>query len=298
MGPKKVTVPGPALFSGRLMGTTTWRAQCLRPGVAACKDFNAAMPRPQGIVIDFTASVPYAGFAVDLELFPLAHFTSEPFHRFINGLGVVGNFGFGRSKINVIDGTAQGTGTPTAVLSSDLNWNLAIAWRPHFFMGLENDKKVQAAGYAGFRVGLQARNFTIDADIPTSIPSSQRVAPTGVGFLSFTIPEVSLPIASYFRVDASFSIYLSPRPAPEQIIGYGNLMDPTGGASSTGFGLEGGFSGQVYGPLGWVLHARYMSFVDHFYGQGQKWTVCNDTQCGGVGEESYTQISIGLTGSF
>ena len=163
-------------------------------------------------------------------------------------------------------------------------------------MGLENDKKVQAAGYAGLRVGFQGRAFTIDADIPTSIPSSQRAGP-GPGFL-FVAADVSLPIATFFRVDLSGSLYIAPHPANEQIIGYGNLMDPTGGASSTGFGLEGGFSGQIWGPLGWIVHARYMGFVDHFYGQGQKWTVCNDTQCGGVGEENYTQIVWGVTAGF
>lgn len=296
VGPKKVTVPGPALFTGRIMGTTTWRSQCLRAGVSACKDFATTMPQPKGIVIDFTASVPYLGFAADLEVFPLARFTSEPFHRFINGLGVVGNFGFGRSKITVVDGTSQGTGMPTVVSSSDVSWNFALAWRPHFFMGFENDKKVQPAGFVGLRVGLQGREFTIDADIPTSIPSSQRMGP-GLGFL-FVGADVSLPIASFFRIDLSGNLYIAPHPAAEQVIGYGNLMDPTGGVTSSGLGFEAGFSGQIYGPLGWIVHARYMSFVDKFYGQGQKWTVCNETQCGGVGEETYTQIVWGVTGSF
>jgi hypothetical protein len=44
-----------------------------------------------------------------------------------------------------------------------------------------------------------------------------------------------------------------------------------------------------------MLHARYASFVDRFHGEGQKWTVCNDSQCGGVAEETLITLVWGVT---
>jgi hypothetical protein len=123
------------------------------------------------------------------------------------------------------------------------------------------------------------------------------VYPTGFGFPVVGL-DASIPIAKFFRIDVGASYFFNPRTAPEQIVGYGNLNDPTGGAVATGFGLEGGFSGDIWGPLGWLLRVRHMGFSDRYYGQGQKWTVCNEQQCGGAGEESFTTIVWGVTAAF
>ena len=91
---------------------------------------------------------------------------------------------------------------------------------------------------------------------------------------------------------------MNPKPSPEQIIGYGNLNDPTGGATAFGFGIEAAVAGQIWGPIGYTVRWRMTSYKDTYYGQGQKWTICNDTQCGGVGEETYHSLIFGLTASY
>lgn len=292
--PKTVEVPGPPLIRGWLAGTTTWRSQCLRPGVANCKEYDLAATKPQGIVIDFTASVPYLGFLLSAELFPLARLRSAPIHRFINGLGLVGYFSFGQSLTRIVEATPQGQGAEKAVTSVDLGWAVQLAYRVHFAMGYGNP---QPSGYAGLRGGLLSRNFNIDPTAGTSLPSSQRTYPTGIGFPVVGL-DASMPIAPFFRVDLGVSLFFNPRTSAEQIIGYGNLNDPTGGATATGWSFDAGASGELFGPLGWMVRVRYTSFADRYYGQGQKWTVCNNDQCGGAGEEVFTQILWGVTGSF
>jgi hypothetical protein len=110
--------------------------------------------------------------------------------------------------------------------------------------------------------------------------------------------DASIPLNQYLRFELVLSYFLNPRPAAEQIVGYGNLNDPTGGATATGLGLELGVSGEIWGPLGYVVRWRYQGFTDRYYGQGQKWTVCNELQCGGVGEESFHSIIWGITASY
>lgn len=54
---KAARVPVP-IFRVWVAGTTTWRSQCLRPGVTNCKEYDLAQTPPTGISIDFTATVP------------------------------------------------------------------------------------------------------------------------------------------------------------------------------------------------------------------------------------------------
>jgi hypothetical protein len=283
----QVLVP---LFRVWFAGTTTWRTQCLRPGVTNCKEYELAATPPTGISIDFTATVPYLGLSLAADVFPLARFDN----RVLQGFGVLIGFQYGQSQTRIIEETPQGQGPDKTVKSDDLGFSLQLAWRYHFQLGYGEPKPV---GWVGLKGGLQSRSFLIDPNAGTSLPSSDRVYPTGIGFPTLGL-DASIPINQFVRVDAGFAWYLNPRPAAEQIVGYGNLNDPTGGATATGFGLEAGVSGQVWGPLGYVLRWRYMGFTDRYYGQGQKWTVCNEQQCGGVGEESFHSIIWGVTASF
>jgi hypothetical protein len=155
----------------------------------------------------------------------------------------------------------------------------------------------QPVGWAGIRGGLQSRSFLIDPTAGTSLPSSERVYPTGIGFPTIGA-DVAIPVNKFLRFEGTFSYFINPRPGAEQIVGYGNLNDPTGGATASGFGLELGVSGEIWGPIGYTVRWRYMGFVDRYYGQGQKWTVCNEMQCGGVGEESFHSIIWGVTASY
>lgn len=287
---KKSTTAEVPLVRGYIAGTTTWRSQCLRPGVTACKEYDQAMPRPEGITIDFSPNVPYLGFDAGVEVYPLARLGND----FLRGFAFLGEFHFGQSLTRIVEETAQGMGMPVTVTSNDLGWYLQLAYR--YFFGVGYGKPTPLA-YVGLRAGLQGQTFNIDPTAGTALPSSQRTYPTGIGFPVFGV-DASVPIASFFRVDLGASLFLNPRPAPEQIIGYGNLNDPTGGASSGGWNLTGGFSGDIWGPLGWLLQVRYTAFTDRYYGQGQKWTVCSDVQCGGAGEESFVNITWGVTARY
>jgi hypothetical protein len=281
---KKKTVNGPPMFKALLAGTTTWRSQCLRPGVATCRAYDAATTKPVGTVIDFTAGVPYLGLGLAIEFFPLAHFDN----KVLQGFGVLGNFAYGASLTRIVDDSSQGSGATKSVTSTDLSWAAQLAWRFHFAIGYGEP---QAVGYVGVRGGVMGRRFDIDPTAGTALPSSDRDA---FGVLGL---DVSIPVAKYFRVEGGVSYFLSPKVGAEQIIGYGNLQDPTGGVTSTGFGFEGGFAGDIWGPLGWTLKVKYNAFADHYWGQGQKWTTCNDQQCGGAAEESFVSIFWGVTGS-
>lgn len=282
-------VPVP-LFRVWAAGSTTWRSQCLRPGVAACKEYELAQPKPNGISIDFTASVPYLGLSLNADVFPLARLDN----RVLQGFGVLVGFMYGQSQTRIVEETPQGQGPERIVKSDDLAFSAQLAWRYHFQMGYGDPQPV---AYVGLRGGLQSRSFLIDPTAGTSLPSSDRVFPTGIGFAQFGL-DASIPLNRFVRLEAAFSYYVNPRPAAEQIVGYGNLDDPTGGATASGFGFEAGVAGDLWGPLGYVVRWRYMGFTDRYWGQGQKWTTCNDLQCGGVGEESFHSIIWGVTASY
>lgn len=281
-----LVVPGPPVLRGWVAGTTTWRSQCLRPGVSRCRDFSAATNTQ--LIIDFSPTVPYLGFALGLEAFPLARLTQLPVHRFLNGLGLAGSFRYGHSVTRIVEETAQGKGPVKDVDSTELGWSAELVYRIHFQMGLGAPQPV---GFVGLRGGFQGTAFTIDPTASTTLPSSRRLATLGVGFPIAGL-DASIPVVAFFGVDLSGSVLINPRPAAEEVVAFGNPDDPTGGVRSTGFSLEGGFSGRLIGSLGWVLHGRFTFLVDRFSGQGQKWT-CTGT-CTGVGEETYTQVIWGL----
>lgn len=283
---EELVVPGPPLLRGWVAGTTTWRSQCLRPGVSRCREFDTATNTQ--LIIDFSPTMPYLGFALGLEAFPFARLTQVPIHRFLNGLGLVGSFRYGHSVTRIVEETAQGKGPVKDVDSAELGWSAELVYRIHFQMGLGAPQPV---GFVGLRAGFQATAFTIDPTASTTLPSSSRLATLGFGYPTAGL-DASIPVVPFFGVDLSGSVLITPRPAAEVVLAFGNPDDPTGGVQSTGFSLEGGFSGTLIGSLGWMIHARLTFLVDRFSGQGQKWT-CTET-CTGVGEETYTQIIWGL----
>ncbi len=309
-GFKKKHHVGPRTISVTITGSTTWRTQCLRPGsikIASCAEFDRLADPPVGTTISFTPQVPYLGFQLNAELFPLASFDN----RILNGFGLLGSVNYGSSVTKISETNQQGMTEEKEVQSSDVGWGVQAAWRFHFEVGAGVP---QGVGYAGLRGGFSSRNFNIDPNAGVPLPSSQRVFPTSVVDPTAmrpanTIPffpvfgaDVAIPIVRQFRLELGGSLYLNPRPADEQIVGFGNLLDDTGGAQSTGWGLDVGGSGELYalGPvmLGWNLKLRYQSFFDRYLGQGQKWTVCNEQQCGGLGEETYLGINWGLSLSY
>ncbi|MBK7860175.1 MAG: hypothetical protein IPJ65_16480 [Archangiaceae bacterium] len=273
---------GPKGISLWLAGTTTWRYYCARPGVQSCGEYDTlGDPKPQGDIVDFKPQVPYAGFYVQVDLFPLAWFLDN----FLQGIGVVGSFGLGFSLTNVTVESPAGPSTPKQVVSTDRTWTAALAYR-YYFSFNPNDK-APAVGYAGVRFGLAGRVFEIDAKAQVPLPGANR-------FYPFVALDVAVPIIKYFGVEASAQYFISPKPGPDEIAGYGDASSPSGGASGTGFQLEGGFAGTIWGPVGYRLRARYTPYTDHFFGMGQKWVYTTQ----GAAFESYVTVIWGITASF
>ncbi len=270
-----------------LAGTTTWRSYCSRPGVLNCKDYDSRVPQPSGDTVDFSPQVPYAGFMLNLELFPLVPFIDS---KYASGLMFTGHFslGFSLTKVRVTSPTGE---TPEKdVVSTDRGWSAQIGYRFPIVFGSDSSP---LAAYIGPRFGVASRVFEIDAKAMVPLPGSYRVFPQ-VGV------DAAVPLGSkYARLELGFTYFINPRPGPDEIIGYGNPADPaTGGGVGTGFGFEGGLGGDVWGPIGYTIRYRYTRYNDQFFGQGKKWVKCDDTQCGGAAEEVYSGLFWGITASF
>ncbi len=285
-----------------IAGTTTWRYYCARPGVSSCAAYDALPdPKPVGDIVDFKPQVPYAGFNIQAEVFPLAAF----FDNALQGLGVVGSFGLGFSLTNVTvdssSGVAQcpdGSNPPCPGVSTDKSWSAALAYRYYFSFWPDAPAKFFSSGYAGLRFGLAGRIFDIDAKAQVPLPGANRIYPL-IGI------DVMIPIIKYLNIELSGSFFINPRPGPDEISGYGdpstnantgqcNARRRRGGATGFGYELQGGISGTIWGPVGYKLMIRYTPYTDHFYGVGNKWTMTQE--CAAF--ESYTSFIWGITASF
>ncbi len=285
-------VPVP-IFRLGVMAATTFRSQCLRPGVKSCREYDSLQVKPVGGTVEFTARVPYWGLFLAGEVFPLARLD----RLIAQGFGLLFSFQYGSSPTRIVEETPQGQGPEQTINNDDIGFMGQLTWRFHFQMGLTPGGGVQPLGWAGLRGGVATRSFIIDRTATVALPSSER-GPHGVIGL-----DVAVPILQQLRPELAVNIFISPRPADDTIIGYGNLNDSTGGVISGGFGLEAGLAGELLGSpggfmLGYTARWRFASYTDEFKGQGQKWTVCDETQCGGAGEEAYHSITFGLTAAF
>ena len=265
-----------------LAGTTTWRYYCARPGVDSCGEYDALPdPKPQGDIVDFKPQVPYAGFYLQVDLFPLAWFLDN----FLQGIGIVGGFGLGFSLTNVTVESPAGPSMPKQVVSTDRLWHAGLAYR--YYFSFDSAAKSPAIGYAGLRFGIENRVFEIDAKAQVPLPGTNRIYP-------FIALDVAVPIIKYFGVELSGAYFISPRAGPDEVQGYGDSAGPGGGVSSTGFQFEAGFAGTIWGPVGYRLRVKYSAYTDHFSGMGQKWVYTTK----GAASESYTTFTWGITASF
>ncbi|MBL9038311.1 MAG: hypothetical protein JNG84_07355 [Archangium sp.] len=282
--------PSPPLIRFALHATTTWRGQCLRPVLAAtppttsCAAADASRVKAEGVPIDYTAEVPYLGFEARLEAFPLARFDN----RALQGFGVLGQLLYGGTTTRATETTSLGPGPVRTAPTSDLGWAAQLAWRFHFGAGFRSNQK-QPVGFAGVRAGVASRSFSIDPSTGVPLPSSQRAAFPLLGL------DVSVPVFAFLRLEGELSFAIGPRPAAEQIFGFGNQLDPTGGVISSGWSFDVGLAGDIWGPIGYSFRVRRAAYADQYFGAGRKWTVCNESQCGGVAEESYVSVLLGLT---
>ena len=274
----------------RLYGTTTWRSYCSRPGVLSCQEYETRVPKPSGDTVDFSPQVPYAGFMLGVELFPLV----PTGNNFLAGIMLQGHFalGFSLTKVRVTSPTGE---TPEKdVVSTDRGWSAEIGYRLPIFFLPDNSKLNKYIGPVGLsfcpRFGVASRVFEIDPKAMVPLPGSFRVFPQ-VGF------DAVVGIRQA-HLEVGFTYFINPKPGPDEIVGYGNLDDPSGGGKGTGFSIEAGLAGDLIGPLGYSIKFRYAKFTDQFFGQGKKWIKCDDTQCGGAAEEAYSALFWGLTGAF
>jgi len=283
---KKAKVKAFKMVRVWLAGTTTWRSYCSRPGVLSCKDYDTRMPQPTGDTVDFSPQVPYAGFLLHLEIFPLAIFSDN---KFASGLMLQGSFslGFSLTKVRVTSPTGE---TPDKdVVSTDRGWHAQIGYHFPFVFGSDSNPLV---AYIGPVFGVASRVFEIDAQAMVPLPGTLRIYPQFGA-------EAGVPLGSkYARLEVAGSLFINPKPGPDEIVGYGNLDDPSGGGTGMGFQFEAGLGGEVWGPIGYTIKFRHTRYTDKFFGQGKKWTKCDDTQCGGAAEETYSGLFWGITASF
>ncbi len=262
---------GPPLISGRVSGTTSWRSYCSRPGVNECKQWDDLPDgtEPAGETVTFSSSVPYAGYRVAGELFPLARSSG-----WWNGFGLGGSFGQAFSLTTVRISTPNSTTPDRTVTSVDLSWSAAALYRWYFAFGAEG-----LAGFAGVNAGYRARDFSVDPTAGTLLAGSHR------GFPAFGL-EASLPLARLVRVELAGTFFLQPRAGPEELAKYG--------ASNRGSGFlaEAGLSGDLWGPLGYSVRFQFEGYWDRFTGAGTRW------ENGGVAQETYSSLIWGLSAAF
>jgi hypothetical protein len=264
----------PKLVLVQLTGTTTWRSYCARPGpgVTSCAQYDALTNKPPGDTVDFSPQVPYAGVGVTGEGFPL-----QGFDNLLKGLGVGGSYSRGYSLTNVqVQSTGGSSPTSKQVVSTDESYYAMGLYRYYFSYG---EKKDPLVGYAGIRGGLVGRTFNVDPTAEVPLPGSHRqFGAIGVDAL--------IPIIKLLKVDARALYYINPAPGPDEVVGYGQS------ATGQGFEVDGGVSGDIWGPFGYVLRFTYQQYHDTFVGQGNKWSN------GGVAQETYSGLYWGASAQF
>jgi len=192
-------------------------------------------------------------------------------------LGLIGNYSRGFSLTEVNRRSDTGDTEPTRVVSVDQGWNVAAAYR--YFFPLFKDERGPLPAYVGARAGYASRSFQVDPESAVGLTGSHRAFPQ-VGL------DVSIPVVRQVRIEASGLYLLSPRAGKEELNEYGASV------ASSGFGLEAGLAGELFGPIGYELRFRMASFKDRFEGEGARWVE------GGAAEETYSSVFWGLTAGF
>jgi hypothetical protein len=264
----------PKLIQVQLTGTTTWRSYCSRPGVTSCGAYDAlpTSQQPPGDTVNFSPQVPYAGVGATAYAFPLQGFDS-----FTKGFGLEGNYARGYSLTSVEVQTGGGTGPSKQVVSIDEAYEFMALYR--YFFDFGGDRKDPLLAYVGGRVGYMVHTFEVDPTAQVPLPGSHRHFPAlGV--------EGCLPVLKYLKVEAAVLYFIAPNAGPDEVVGYGQSV------SSSGFGIQAGLTGDIWGPIGYVLRFNLQSYHDQFTGAGNKW------QNGGAAQETYSGLYWGATAQF
>jgi len=272
---------------GRVLlgAAVTWRKYCARPGVASCAEYDARLPENQtGDTANFDPRVPYAGIAVDAELFPLAHGPS-----LLRGVGLTLNYqrSFVRTTVQIT--TPSGSTPEREVYATDTAYGGMFAYR--FFRDLGRTG-TPMWGYIGLRLGALGRAFEVDEAVQSPLPVVHRFYPA-VGL------DLSVPLMRAVRIEGMGQFFFTPTPGVA--LGGGGtgsyvaeVRDYGQSVSSLGWAAELGLAGDIWGPVGYSARFRLERYVDRFSGQGTRrgWLT------GGIAEDTFSSIVVGATASW
>ncbi|MCY1022571.1 hypothetical protein [Pyxidicoccus sp. MSG2] len=268
--PVKAPAPmmGPRRVSVRLGGATTFRSYCAAPGIASCGQLESQPEeeRPGNYLLFGTPS-PYSGFSAELAVFPLALQGETA----LKGLGLTAELSRRWPQVSVKEGGRGGT-----VSAADMYWSLFGTYRLYFPLSLT---ATPLPAFVGLRGGVISHSFEVAEEYQALFPKTGRThASLGL--------DVSVPLARLARVEAGFLYFIRPQPGHEQRDRYGPEV------SSSGFGIEVGVSGDLFGPLDYSVRYRFQKYADTFSGVGTDWTG------GGISQERYSGLTWTLGASF
>ncbi|WNG47946.1 hypothetical protein F0U60_30250 [Archangium minus] len=268
-----------------LGAAVAWRKYCARPGVASCAQYDA-LPEDQqvGDIADFTSNAPYAGLAVEAEVFPLSHWPS-----LVRGVGLTLGYQRSFARTTVTVSTPVGPTPERVVYATDTAYEAMLAYRYFFDLGKQGTPQW---GYAGLRLGARGREFDVDEAVESPLPVTHRFYPA-------VALDASVPLMGSVRIVGSGQFFLLPTPG--QSIG-GNedgsliseVRDYGTSVSTLGWAAELGVVGDIWGPFGYSARFRLEHYVDRFEGQGTRrgWTA------GGVAQDTFSSILAGVTASW
>lgn len=268
--PVKTPAPmmGPRWISVRFGGATTWRSYCAVPGIASCGQLESqpVEERPGNYLLFGTPS-PYSGLSAELDVFPLVLLGDTA----LKGLGVTAELSRRWSQVSVNGGGRGGTTSAT-----DMYGSLFGTYRFYFPLSFT---ATPLPAFVGLRGGVISRSFEVAEEYQVLLPKMSRThASLGL--------DVSVTLTRLARVEAGFLYFIRPRPGQEQKERYGPEV------SSSGFGLEVGVSGDLFGPLDYGIRYRFQKYADTFSGAGTDWTE------GGISQESSSGLTWTLGASF
>lgn len=274
----------PPMIQVFLGGNTTWRQYCARPGVSSCGEFDRQPEEEQtGDTIDFKSGVPYLGLVGQIEVLPLAR-SEKPWR----GVGLLAGYqrGYSETRVKVTTQTGE---TPTrSVVATDSVITAMLLYRYYLNLGTEARPRL---AYAGFRGGLLSREFEVDQQARAPLTGSHRLHPAA-GL------EFSVPLRHWLRVEGGGQLFIGPKAGTSLTADQGELelevRDLGAEVSSFGWFGELGVAGEVWGPLGYSVRARYTSVKDTFTGKGARF----GWEEGGVASEKHIDVRWGLTASF
>jgi hypothetical protein len=243
-----------------LMATASLRSNCAGPGSDGCG--AQASADPGGPSVDFSPSVPYAGLEVRAALFPLAELPGAA-----RGIGLTGAYHHGFDRVRA---RQAGSAAQTEAKASEGGYRLEGAWRWFF------SRSGSLWGHVGAGAGYAAEDFSTDASLSGLLLDERHSGP-------IVTVDGAFPIRPWLAAELSASLLPWLSPGVDQTVAFGQR------GRGLGFELEGGMSGLIRGPLGYVLHLRYTRLTETFEGQGARWI------SGGQSLSSYLVLEAGLS---